>query len=97
MFNVMSQDLGVDGNICDNLDKNFEYSNRHRKILENEYDSQFKYYRDIDQKERNKYINNQLSKLPLHEQLQKLNLNDDMMDFDATSLYLSAMWDQNSV
>ena len=42
-------------------------------------------------------INNKLSKLPLHDQLQKLNLIDVMMDFDATPLYPRAMWDQNSV
>ena len=29
----MSQELGVDGNICEILDKNFECTNEHRKIL----------------------------------------------------------------
>ena len=33
----------------------------------------------------------------MHEKLQKLNLNDVMMDFDTTTLYPSAMWDENSV
>ena len=33
----------------------------------------------------------------MHEKLQKLNLKEVMMDFDATSLFLSAMWDKNSV
>ena len=40
---------------------------------------------------------NIINKLPIHEKLQKPNLNDVMMDFDATSLYPSAMWDENSV
>ena len=93
----MSQDLGVDGNVCEILDKYFEYTNKRRKIMEDEYDSQFDVYRDINQEKRTKYINNKLSKLPIHEQLQKLDLNDVLMDFDATSLYPSAMWDQNSV
>ena len=38
-----------------------------------------------------------INKLPVHEKLQKLNLNDVTMDFDATSLYTSAIWDENSV
>ena len=31
------------------------------------------------------------------KKLQKLNLNDVMIDFDATTLYQSAMWEENSV
>ena len=65
--------------------------------MENEYDSQFEGYRDIKQGERNNCINHKLTKLTKLEKLQKLNLNDVMMDFDATSLYLSAMWDEKLV
>ena len=53
----MSHELNVTGNICEILDKYFEYTNKHRKIIENGYDSQFKDYRDIDQEEGTKYIN----------------------------------------
>ena len=35
--------------------------------------------------------------LPIHQELSKLDLNKTQMDFDATSLYPSAMWDKNSV
>ena len=31
------------------------------------------------------------------KKIQKLNLNDVLTDFDATSLYPSAMWDEKSV
>ena len=41
------KELGVKGNISEILDKNFEFTNKHRKIIENEYDSQAKDYRDI--------------------------------------------------
>ena len=68
-----------------------------KKIIEDEYDSKFKDYRDIDVEERIEHINKELNKLPIHKNLQKLNLNDVMMDFDATSLYPSAMLDENSV
>ena len=35
--------------------------------------------------------------LSVHKELSKLNSNKTQMDFDATSLYPSAMWDENSV
>ena len=94
VFNITSEDLDVQGNICE---KYFEHTNKHRKIIENENDSQFDDYRDINQEERTEYINNKLSKLTVHEKLQKLTPNDVMMDFHATSLYPSAMWDESSV
>ena len=36
VFNIMSQELGVDGNICEILDKYFEYTNKHRNKIEDE-------------------------------------------------------------
>ena len=35
--------------------------------------------------------------LPIHKKLSKLDSNKTQMDFDATSLYPSAMWDEKSV
>ena len=42
-------------------------------------------------------MNHKLSELPIHEKLRKLNPDDVKMDFDATSLYQSAMWDEKPV
>ena len=99
VFNIISKELNVNGNdnVCEIIDKDFEYTNEQRKIIEDEYDSKFKDYRGIDVEERTEHINKELNKLPKHKKLQKLNHNDVMMDFDATSLYPSAMWDHNSV
>ena len=100
VFNIISKELNVNGNdedVCEIINKYFEYTNKQRKIIEDEYDSNFKDYRDIDEEERTEHINKELNKLPIHKKLQNLNQNDVMMDFDATSLYASAMWDQNSV
>ena len=99
VFNIISKELNVNGNdsVCEIINKNFENTNEERKILEDEYDSQINDYRDTDEEERTEHINKELNKLPKHKKLQKLNLNDVMMDFDATSLYPSAMWDENSV
>ena len=84
MFNIVSKELNVQCKLCEVIEKYFEYTNKHRKLLENVYDSQFDDYRGVNQEERAKYINNKLNKLPIHEKLQKLNLNDVMADFDAT-------------
>ena len=99
LFNIISKELDIDynANVCEILDKDFDYTNKQRKLIEDEYDSQFNNYRDNDEEERTEHINKELKKLPIHKKLQKLNLNDVRMDFDATSLYPSAMWDEYSV
>ena len=42
-------------------------------------------------------INNKLNILPIHKELSKLTLNKTQMDFDATILCPSGLWDENSV
>ena len=97
VFNIISKKLNVHGNIGGIKEKNFEYTRKHTKIIENEYHSQFDDYRDANQEKRTNYINKKLSKLTTHEKLEKLNLNDVMMDFVPTSLYHSAVRDENAV
>ena len=100
VFNVISKELNIDDNnenVCGIIDKYLEYTNDKRKIIEDEYDSNFKDYRDIDEEERTEHIYKEVNKLPIHKKLQKLDVNDVMMDFDATSPYPSAMWDEKSV
>ena len=100
VFNIISKELNIDDNnenVCEIIDKYFEYTNEKLKILADEYGSTFKDFRDIDEEERSEHINKELNKLPIHKKLQKLDVNDVMMDFDATSLYPSAMWDEKSV
>ena len=41
------------------------------KIFEDKYDSQSEDYRDINEVEKSKCVNDKLSKLPIHEKLQK--------------------------
>ena len=60
------KELDFNGNICEISDKDFKYTNRHRKTKANEYDSQFKDYRDNDLDERTKHINKELNKLAIH-------------------------------
>ena len=53
--------------------------------------------RDSYQDEKTDYINKKLNMLPIHKKLSKLNSKKTQMDYDATSLYPNAMWDENSV
>ena len=97
VFNIISKELNVNGNdnVCEIMNNYFEYTNEQRKIIEDEYDSQFIDYRDNDEEERTEHINKELNKRPIHK---KLDVNNNvMMDYDATSLYPSAMWDRDSV
>ena len=97
VFNIISKELNVNGNICEILEKYFEFLNKYEKQYAKEFDSKFDDYRDIDQKEKEKYVNRKLNMLPIHKELSKLDSNKTQMDFDATSLYPSAMWDEKSV
>ena len=67
VFNIFSKKIDINGKICDLSDKYIEFTNKHRKIIEKEYDSQFEDSRDNDQEERNSYINNWFSKLTINE------------------------------
>ena len=57
VFNIISQELNVKGNICEILEKYFEYTNKQTKKIESEYDSQFKDYRDNDETMKKKELN----------------------------------------
>ena len=97
MFNIISKELNVNGNICEILEQFFKFLNKHEKQYSKEFDSKYDDYRDISQKEKEKNVNKKLNMLPFHQELSKLDSNKTQMDFDATSLYPSAMWDENSM
>ena len=97
VFNIISKELNVNGNICDLLEKYFEFLNKYEKQYAKEFDSKYDDYRDINEKEKEKYVNRKLNILSIHQKLSKLDLNKTQMDFDAVSLYPSAMWDEKSV
>ena len=100
VFNISSEELNVDnagGNVCDILEKYFEFLNKHEKEYKKEFDSNYGDYRDIDQKEKEKYVNKKLNMLPIHKELSKLNLKKTQTCYDGNSLYPSAMYDCESV
>ena len=97
VFNFISKELNVDGNECEILKKYFELLNKHEKQYAKEFDSKYDEYKDINHKEKTDYINKKLNTLPIHKELSKLDSDKTQTDFDATILYPSAMWDENSV
>ena len=91
IFDFNSEELDVKGDITTILEKQFEILSEYEKLYEKEFDSRYDEYRNIIQIEKAKYINNKLNILPIRERLSKLDLNKTQMDYDATSLYPSAM------
>ena len=52
VFNIISKELNVNGNISDILEKNFELFNKDEKQYSKEFDRKYDDYRDIIQKKR---------------------------------------------
>ena len=67
------------------------------KFMKKKYENQFNDYRDEDVEEKEKYINEKLSKFPIHQLIKQIKLDELLWDFDAVSLYPSAMWDKSSI
>ena len=70
---------------------------KHEEIIKKEYENKFDDYRDIAEEELNNNINEKLGEFPIHKLIQELSLNDLLCDFDAVSLYPSAMSDSKSI
>ena len=75
VFNIISKELNVNGNICNLLEKYFEFLNKYEKQYAKEFDSNYDDYSDINQKEKEKYVNKKLNMLPIHKALSKLDSN----------------------
>ena len=93
----LSKELGVKGNIYDIIEQYLRYKKKYYEILEKEYESQFNDYPDENEEEKEEFINKKLGNLRLHKLLQRIELVHLLWDFDAVSLYPSAMWDENSI
>ena len=96
-MNIISKNLNVEGSIYDIIEAYLNYKNKHLKIYEKEYENQLIDYRDEDIEEKENYINEKLGEISIHQILKQMKLDDILWDFDAVSLYASAMWDENSI
>ena len=97
ILNIISKDLGIEGNTYEDIEAYMKYKNEHFKMFEKEYDDQFNEYRNEKIEEKEKYINEKLSDLPIHHLIKQLKINEFLWDFDCVSLYPSARWDKNSI
>ena len=66
ILKIVSEVLNVNGIIYDLIEAYLNYKNEQFKIFEKEYENQFNNYRDEDVEEREIFINEKLSRLPLH-------------------------------
>ena len=73
------------------------YTKKHYEKFEKEYENQFNDYRDENEEDKEKYINEKLGDLRLHKLIQKIEIIHLLWDFDAVSLYPSTMWDEKSI
>ena len=90
VFNNISKELNVNGNVSEILEKYFEFSNKYEKQNAKELDSKYDDSRDIDQKEKTDYINKKPNSLSINKELSKIDSSKAQMDYDANSLYPSA-------
>ena len=91
----INKELAVKGSVYDTIEAYVDYKNKRFKIFEKEYEDQFVDYRDENVEEKEKYINEKLGNLRLHKLIERIELINLLWDFDAVSLYPSAMWDKN--
>ena len=93
----LSEELCVKGSTNEIFEEYSKYKKKHYKKFEKEYEDKFDDYRDEDEEGKQKYINEKLSNLRLHILIQKIELTHLLWEFDAVSLYPSAMWDEKSI
>ena len=86
-----------DSNIYEIIEEYLNYKKKYYDIYKKEYESQFDDYRLENEDDKEKYINEKLSNLKIHKLLKQIEIIDLLWDYDATSLYPSAMWDEKSI
>ena len=97
ILKIISEELNVEGNIYEITEAYLNYKNKHFKKVEKQFESHFNDYRDEDVEEKEKYISEKLSELPIHQLIKQTKLDELLWDFDAVSLYPRGMWDENSI
>ena len=97
ILKFVNKELAVKGSVYDTIEAYMEYKNKHFKIFEKEYKDQFDDYRHENVEEKERYINEKLCNLRLHKIIKRIEPIHLLSDFDAVSLYPSAMWDEKSI
>ena len=67
------------------------------KVVKKNMKTKYNDYRDEDIEEKEKFINEKLSELPIHQLVKQTILNELLCDFKVVSLYPSGMWEEKSI
>ena len=97
ILKIISKGLNVKGSVYDKIEAYMKYKNEHFEIFKKEYENQFSDYRNEIVEEKEKYINEKLSDIPIHQLKIQLEIIELLWNFDCVSLYPSTMWDQASI
>ena len=97
ILKIISEELNVKRNIYDIVEAYLNYENKHFKIFEKEYENQFNDYRDEDEEQKEKFFDENLRQLPIHQLMKQIKLDELLWDYDANRSYPSAMWDETSI
>ena len=97
IFKIKSEELKIKGKNYDIIEVYLNFRNKSFKIFEKEYENQFNDYRDEHGEEKENYINEKLGHPPIHQLIKQTKLDELLWNFDAVSLYPSAMSDENSI
>ena len=89
--------MKFEGNVYGIIEVYMKYKIDQLKLIKRDYESRFDKCRDIDEEEMEKYFNENFGEFADHQFLQQLSLNGLFWDFDAISLYTSAMSDEKDV
>ena len=73
IYSTISEKLNGKGNICEVIETYAKYMHKEKKIIQKQNDSDFHGFCKINEKEREKYVKNQLSKLPIDTKQKKLH------------------------
>ena len=94
---IIPRELKFEGNVYGIIEVYMKYKIDQLKLIKRDYESRFDKCRDIDEEEMEKYFNENFGEFADHQFLQQLSLNGLFWDFDAISLYTSAMSDEKDV
>ena len=72
ILKIISEELNVKRNVYDIIEGYMNHKNKHWKIFEREYEKKFSDYRDENVEEKEKYINEKLGELPIHQRIRQL-------------------------
>ena len=74
ILNIISKELKIEGNTYEKIEAYMKYKNEHFKIFEKEYEHQFNDHREENVEEKDKYFNENLSDLPIHQLIKQLKI-----------------------